>query len=141
MRRASCVVRKTQYASRTTHNGFTLVEVMVTIAILAIGIIGILRVYSGLLNAVGASYEYMDAVCLAKERMAEVELSELQNKGIVKGTVEGESHGIYADFNWKQIVEPSDDKKLNIINVTVFKKNTASSRKFNLFSYVTNKEQ
>jgi prepilin-type N-terminal cleavage/methylation domain-containing protein len=86
-----------------SNRGFTLVEVLLTIAILAIGLIGIIMAYSSLLNAAGVSYEYIDAVCLAKEKMAEIELDELQNKDLTKGTVKGEALGIYEDFNGKRL--------------------------------------
>lgn len=126
--------------SRIGSSAFTLVEVLLTIAILAIGLIGILRAYSSLLNAAGVSYEYIDAVCLAKEKMAEIELDELQNKNLTKGTVKGEALGIYSDFNWEKTIEPSDDKKLNIAKVAVFKKDSVNARKFTLETYVENKE-
>lgn len=117
-----------------------MVEVMVTIAILAIGLIGIIRAYSSLLNAAGVSYEYIDAICIAKEKMTEIELDELQNKGVSKGTAKGKTPGIYADFNWEEAIEPSDDKKLNLTTVAVFKKDDINSRKFTLLTYVENKE-
>jgi type II secretion system protein I len=123
-----------------SNRGFTLVEVLLTIAILAIGLIGIIMAYSSLLNAAGVSYEYIDAVCLAKEKMAEIELDELQNKDLTKGTVKGEALGIYEDFNWEKTIEPSDDKKLNIVSVAVFKKDDIRSRRFILETYAYSKE-
>jgi type II secretion system protein I len=126
--------------SRIGSSAFSLVEVLFTIAILAIGLIGILRAYSSLLNAAGVSYEYIDAVCLAKERIVEIELGELQNKGVSQGTTYGEAHAIYGDFNWRETVGPSDDKNLNIVNVAVFKKDDVKSRKFTLVTYVVSRE-
>jgi len=140
VRHASCAVRKTQYALRNTHDGFTLVEVLFTIAILAIGLIGILRAYGSLINAAGVSYEYIDAICLAKEKMTEIELDELQNKGQACGITKGEAQGIYGNFNWEEIVGPSDNKNLNIVKIAVFKKSSINSGRFNLVTYVENKE-
>jgi len=126
--------------SRIGNSAFTLVEVLLTIAILAIGLIGIIRAYGGLLNASEVSNEYIDAVCLAKEKMAEVELDELQNKGLTLGTTYGKAQGIYGNFKWEETVEPSDAKNLNILKVSIYKKDDVNSRKFSLESYVGNKE-
>jgi len=126
--------------SRIGNSAFTLVEVLLTIAILAIGLIGIIRSYSSLLNTAGVSYEYIDAVCLAKEKMAEVESDELQNNGQARGTTYGEMQGIYGNFKWEETVGPSEDKNLNIVSVAVFKKDDDRSRKFTLETYAYSKE-
>lgn len=121
-------------------DGFTLVEIMLTIAILAIGIIGILRAYTVLLNASGSAYEYIDAVCLAKEKMVEIELAELQDKGVVIGVIGGEARGMHGDLRWEEIITPSNNKDLNIAEAAIFEKDNAGSMRFNLVSYAQNKE-
>ena len=68
--------------------GFTLLEIMVSLAIMAIALITIIQLFSGALRSGRASYEYSLAVMGAKEKMDEVmgvntleEFDELEKSG------------------------------------------------------------
>lgn len=121
-------------------SGFTLIEVMLAVVILALGILGVIGANIALLNALGVSEEYIEAVCLSKEKMTEVEMNELEEEGLTSGVSRGQTRAIRQVFQWEKAVMPSNSKGLNIIKVTVFKKDEPASRKFSLVSYVRNKE-
>jgi len=123
-----------------TKKGFTFIEVMLTVVILSIGIIGVIRAYIFSLDALGVSQVYIDAVSLAQDKMIEVKQVEIENGGLAQGKSEGAFQGRYDGFNWELEVGASDIKGLNTVKVTVFKQKANPSRKFTLVSYVENKK-
>ncbi len=83
--------------------GFTLIEVVVAIAILAVGITVIIELFSGSLRLVRTSGEYTKAVNYARAKMEEVTVKPTMNEG----TEEGEFDGVY---RWQV-----DVKRVNIL--------------------------
>ncbi|MFQ5353810.1 MAG: prepilin-type N-terminal cleavage/methylation domain-containing protein [Thermodesulfobacteriota bacterium] len=65
--------------------GFTLLEVMVSLAILGIGILTVMQLFSGSLGLAMTASEHTAIVLLAREKMAET----LVDKDIHPGTTEG----------------------------------------------------
>jgi len=129
LKREACSVKRKE--------GFTLVEVLLTVTILAIGIIGVLRAYAVSVNSLGIGQENIDAVCLLKEKMSEIEQDALKQKGILPETSTGEFGGNFADYKWELDIKPSTLDSLNEVKLTVFHKE--STRKFTLWTYVENK--
>jgi len=123
-----------------TKKGFTFIEIMLTVVILSIGIIGVIRAYIFSLDALGVSQAYIDAAFLAQGKMIEAKQAEVENGGLGQGRSEGEFQGGYDRFNWELEVGVSDIKGLNTLKVTVFKQKANPLRKFTLVSYVENKE-
>ena len=86
VRRASCVVRKrnTQpvlrslgeggYAIRNTKNGFTLIEIMISLAILSIGLVSILQGFIHCLNYLRISDDNFKASLMAENKMVEAQI-------------------------------------------------------------------
>ncbi|GEM_PF-518386 len=73
-------------SGRPCCEGFTLIEVLVAISVLAISLVVILQLFSGGLNSGRLSDEYTRAVFHAREKMEEILLSDT----IEEGTSEGE---------------------------------------------------
>lgn len=82
--------------------GFTLLEVLVSMAILAICLTVIMQLFSGGLRSGHLSEDYIRAVFLAREKMEEV----LVQKEIVPGAEEGES-----DSGYKWLVKIHSEKE------------------------------
>jgi len=79
------------------HTGFTLLEVMVSMAILGIALTCILQLFSGGLDSVKRSGEYTEALLYAKGKMDEV---------ISSGDLtEGEESGEFDNENYKWHIE------------------------------------
>lgn len=82
--------------------GFSLLEVIVALAILGIGLALITQLFAGGLRSVGVSEEYTRAILLARLKMEEViHLSET-----VKSTESGEIEG--TEFTWEAEVVPAE---------------------------------
>ena len=111
--------------------GFTLIEVMLTVVILTFGIAGILRVYAVSINALKVSADYIDAICLSKEKMVEIEMDKRGDTGLRAW----ESNGRYKGLAWQTEILPYGEKGLNLVSVSVFKNRLDPSKIFRLVTY------
>jgi prepilin-type N-terminal cleavage/methylation domain-containing protein len=69
--------------------GFTLIEVVVAMAILGIGMTVILELFSGSLRLLRTSGEYTKAVNYARIKMEEITVKPTMNEGIEEGEFDG----------------------------------------------------
>lgn len=91
---------KTDRSSR--NKGFTLIEVVVALAILGVGLMVIIELFSGGLRLARASMEYTKAVNYARTKMEEITVK----PAVVEGTEEGESDD--KTFRWQVGVKKVD---------------------------------
>jgi len=71
---ALCVMCRTQYAQRNTQNAFTLIEIMVSVAILSIGLVLILQAFAHSLNILRISEDNLKATFMTENKMAEAQI-------------------------------------------------------------------
>lgn len=85
------------------NNGFTLLEVLVAMAILSVSLVIVLQLFSGGLHSSGISEDYTRAVFHARAKMEEVLTSE--------SLAPGEWSGDFGDgFGWRvSIAHPGED--------------------------------
>jgi len=107
--------------------GFTLLEVMASLAILGMGVLMVIQLFSGGLGLARAARDHSGAVLLAREKMSEVFVeSDLQ-----AGVIEGEDDG---GFRWKIEVSPykssltENNAAMEIMKVVVSVKGTGRRR-------------
>ncbi len=70
------------------NKGFTLIEVLVAMSILAISLVVVLQVFSGGLKAARLSDAYTQGVFYAREKMDEILLAEDLTAGVIRGEFE-----------------------------------------------------
>jgi len=80
--------------NRRSDKGFTLIEVVVALAILGVGLMVIIELFSGGLRLARTSMEYTKAVNFARTKMEEMTVK----PAVVEGTEEGESDD--KTFRW-----------------------------------------
>ncbi|MBW1982377.1 MAG: prepilin-type N-terminal cleavage/methylation domain-containing protein [Deltaproteobacteria bacterium] len=95
--------------------GFTLLEVMVAVAILAIALVAILKSSAQSLDVLGASQRGTTATLLAASKLAEVEAAGVEQWNDYQGDFGDE----YADFSWEIDTEPISVEGLYRVVVTV----------------------
>lgn len=88
---------------RSLLSGFTLLEVMVAMAILATAFAAVLRLHSDSMDMVLASRVHTRALELAQYKMTELELAGLDNLGLQSG----EFDDVAPDYQWEVSVEPA----------------------------------
>lgn len=86
--------------TETGNRGFTLLEVLASVAILGLGIVAVIRLFSGSMGLAKASSDSTSLVLFAKEKMNEFLVEEEIHEGTNSGTNEG--------FNWVLDVKEFD---------------------------------
>ena len=93
-------------ARRTTKYGFTLIEVMVSVAILAVGLALILQGFAFSLNVLRISQDNLKATLVAENKMAELQLQIKEDRdSFVKGLDEEFESGDM-EYTWEVKVGP-----------------------------------
>jgi len=95
--------------------GFTLVEVMLAVSILAIGLVGVLRSYTTLLSGLETAEDSISAVCLAKDKMAGIEEEAIKKLNISKNIGSGDFDDGDGGFVWASQAEALNPSSLGII--------------------------
>jgi len=104
-------------SKKLNDNGFSLLEVIVALAIMAIGYITVFNLFSASVKSVGVSDQYMRAVRLANSKLSEIEMMDYE-ADTLSGTFENEKN-----FQWSLDIEPYDsplndpDKNINLSKV------------------------
>jgi general secretion pathway protein I len=87
--------------------GFTLIEVMVALAVVAIALVGLLGLQHQTLQSVVRASEMTKAALLAQELMTQAEIGEFPAVGVTAGNFESAHPRQYPNFRWERSVEPS----------------------------------
>ncbi len=91
--------------------GFTLIEVIVAIAILGISLVMIMQLFSGALRASRASCDYTRAIVHAKDKMEELSVVPVQGSGEFED-----------GFKWESGIQPYkelEDSAFNLLKIKV----------------------
>ncbi len=92
---------------RIARPGFTLLEVMVAIAILGIALLALLGLHHQSLQSVIRAQDTTQAVMLAQALMTETELERFPPVGNTAGNFENMFPGLYRNFQWQRQVTQS----------------------------------
>jgi general secretion pathway protein I len=98
---------------RSRRSGFTLIEVLVAVAVLAIGISAGVRAMGAMAQSSAAAGDRETAVRLAAERLAVLESGVEQASGDAQGVFEAEPR-----FRWQQSVAASNEQP-GVLETTV----------------------
>lgn len=93
--------------SPASRAGFTLIEVMVSLAVVAIALVGLLGLQHSTLESVVRASDMTKAALLAQEVMTQTETGQFPNVGVTKGDFESLHPRRYPNFRWERRVEPS----------------------------------
>lgn len=88
--------------TKQKENGFTLLEVMVALAIMSIGLGICMQLFSGSLRAVQKSSQYTDAMFLGQQKMEEWSSKIPLEEGSESGRFDNE----FSDYSWSVEVRP-----------------------------------
>jgi general secretion pathway protein I len=111
--------------------GFTLLEVMIALAILSLVSVAFLHLQAGSLRLIDESGQISLATLLAKEKMAELESSGFPEVGKSSGKGEDE----FARFRWEQAVSATEMMMLRKAVVRVLWTEGGRERNLELTAY------
>jgi prepilin-type N-terminal cleavage/methylation domain-containing protein len=86
--------------------GFTLIEIMMSVAILSVGLIMVLQGFSYAFNILRISRDNLETSLLAQEKMAEMEIKVKQKKDEFFKDANGELQSNNIEFKWQIRLTP-----------------------------------
>jgi prepilin-type N-terminal cleavage/methylation domain-containing protein len=89
--------------------GFTLIEIMISVAILSVGLILVLQGFSHAFNILRISRDNLETSLFAQEKMAEMEINAKQEKDAFLDDVSGVSRSNNIEFNWQIRLTPDKE--------------------------------
>ena len=116
--------------------GFTLLEVMIAVAIISITAVTIIHTRNRSLDMLSESIDITTATLLAKQKMVEVEIKGFPETGEDEGDFEEEE---YNRFHWRRVVSPIDfSDHIRKVEV-VISWNDGRERYVNIITYIAEK--
>lgn len=115
------------------NKAFSLLELIITIAILSAGITVILQAFSFSSRVTGLSSDIIKAVFLAEDKLQELDFKEKQ------GLIPQESAlqtGIYGKFQWKDSLNFDTDVNLYKLDFTVSWQRAKENEEINIGTYL-----
>ena len=129
---------KIQHSKLNTQNcrvpaarGFTLLEVMVAMAILAVSLLAVFRSQSQSISMAQQSRTTTMMALLAQSRMTDLEAQEV----LSTGTQTGDFGSDYIDYTWRTVVAPSDVQSLGRVEVIVTNLRMKTNNTYRLIFY------
>jgi general secretion pathway protein I len=118
--------------------GFTLLEVMVAMAVLGIALVALLTLHHQSLQSVIHSRDISRAGMLCQTIMTQAELEQFPHLGVTKGNFERYFPGRYQKFRWERdVVESGVFPDVRKVRVIVFY-GPKFSRNFSITEYLHN---
>jgi len=103
--------------SRSPNHGFTLVEVLVAAAVLAIGLLAALTAFSMAARVTGASRNDTLVAFLAQQKLAEIQL--LARSGRPAGTTAGDFGPQHPRCSWRLTVSGRDERNVTWVHLVI----------------------
>lgn len=116
---------------RIGSRGFTFIELMITVTILAIGLVFILQAFSSSVKASGLSQDITVACFLAESKISELELR--QEKG---SKIPYQDQAELGRFGWSYEITPLEDSGLLNVRFKVFGKRPKREEILEIVTYL-----
>ena len=102
------------------HRGFTLLEVLVALAVLAVALVGLLGLHNRNLLLTIRAERLSTATLLAREMMTRTQLEGQNAAKVISGDFADIHPGQYPEFRWQRTVRPAPIDGLWELRINVF---------------------
>jgi general secretion pathway protein I len=111
---------------RSRQSGFTLVEVLVATAVLAIGLLAVLAAFSMATRVANISSKDTTITFLAQQKLAEIQVEDPSQ--LVAGVTQGTFAPAHPDYSWDMTIYRPDDLNIVRIDLTVYDPQSSATR-------------
>lgn len=116
--------------------GFTLLEVLVAVAVLGLALVSLLALHVRNLDLIARDARVTEATLLARDRMAEIAAEPFPDLGVTEGDFELEYPDRYPGLRWETEVLPAPVPNIREVRVRVFRGEKESGDDVSLVYYV-----
>ena len=120
---------------RRLHHGFTLVEVLVALAVLAIALSAVMRTLAQAIDSTAALREHNVALWVAQNRLAE---HQMRRDWPAAETTDGEAEIGGVKWFWREQVATTPEPKIRRIEITVRRTSDSQNTQAKLVGYLRN---
>ncbi len=123
----------------TSNQGFTLVEILVTLAILSVVLPALSQVFSSTTRTQGLSDDRTTALYLIKYRMAEIEMEGFPEVGEDSG-----EFGDNSRYQWQSVVEEVQSEEVAAVvrvQVTVTWQHLGGARSMSMHTFIADRQK
>ena len=124
--------KETEKVHKKSISGFTLLEVMVSLAIIATAFTAVLKLHSDSIEMVISSRVHTKAAQLAQYKMTEIEVVGLRNLPFMSG----EFGDLAPEYTWNIGIEPTPISSFVKVTVNVNNRNVGEGGGFELTEYM-----
>jgi general secretion pathway protein I len=131
MHNAECGIRNSELKTKHPHSGFTLLEVMVAVAILGFVLVSLLGLKNRSMQDVMLAERMTTATLLAKSRMVQT-----LSRTLIPAEEEGEfEEEEFKGYTWKKVIAPTPIATIMEVRVAVLWKEGEREEMVELVSY------
>ncbi len=116
--------------------GFTLLEVLVAVAVLGLALVSLLGLHVRNIDLIARDQRVTEATLLARALMTEVESGPFPDLGVESGDFELDYPERYPDLRWEREVTPTPVPNVREVRVRVFRGEEESGDDVTLTYYV-----
>jgi general secretion pathway protein I len=121
---------------RASSRGFTLVEVLVALAVLAIALAAVMRAMAQAVDTTVSLREHNVALWVAQNRLVE---HEMRQDWPAADTIDGEAEMGGEKWYWREQVSTTPEPKMRRIEITVRRTSDSKDTRAKLVGYLRNK--
>lgn len=129
-------MRSADGVRRRMARGFTLLEVLVAVAVLGLALVSLLGLHVRNLDLIARDAQVTEATLLARGIMAEVDAGPFPDLGLAEGDFEEDYPERYPDLRWEREVVTTPVPDVREVRVRVFRGEEASGDDVTLTYYV-----
>ncbi|MCC6848527.1 MAG: prepilin-type N-terminal cleavage/methylation domain-containing protein [Deltaproteobacteria bacterium] len=130
------MMRSADGVRRRMARGFTLLEVLVAVAVLGLALVSLLGLHVRNLDLIARDAQVTEATLLARGIMAEVDAGPFPDLGLAEGDFEEDYPERYPDLRWEREVVTTPVPDVREVRVRVFRGEEASGDDVTLTYYV-----
>lgn len=115
---ADLVMRQTACSTKTERSGFTLLEIMIALAIVSIAMVSLLALANRSISVHDRLQRITSATLLAQQKMAETEVN-ARHGSLKSAELQGDFSGPFAAYRWQIVYADTPLPSVQMVTVTV----------------------